>query len=604
MNIKKYLISFMVCMMLFSISEKVQSATINVPADYSTIQSAIDAANNGDEVLVAAGSHYGKIDFLGKDITVTSSNGAANTFIYGALNGPVVTLNGAEGTGATLNGFTISYGESAIGGGVFIGNDASPIISNNIILYNSASDGGGIGIDDGSPLIVNNIIGNNSASGTAAGGNNEGGGIYFYVSNPIYAGPQFINNTVVNNTAIFGSQVFADGFTNLSVFYNNSITGGTNEDLIDCSNSSEFPTIFDSNNVYSSLAFEYGLNCTDNTGINGNISIDPDFVSSFDFHLNLNSGLVDAGNNNASNLALTDLDGLNRVEDGDNDSMATVDIGAYEVQGIPNVAPTADAGVDQTVLESDSINLDGSLSVDSDGSIVSYVWTENGSQIATGSNPTVGPLSVGVHTITLTVTDNDGATGVDTVNITVNEIPNVGPTANAGTDQTVLDNETVNLNGSASSDSDGTIVSYIWTEGGSQIGSGVNAVVGPLSAGTHTIILTVTDDDGATDTDTVVITVNEAPNQAPIANAGPDQTVPKTGRNTSITLDGSASTDPDGTISQYDWYKIKRNGSLNYIGSGITFTKSYKKGTHNFTLIVTDNDGATDSDNVTVTITN
>jgi hypothetical protein len=97
------------------------------------------------------------------------------------------------------------------------------------------------------------------------------------------------------------------------------------------------------------------------------------------------------------------------------------------------------------------------------------------------------------------------------------EIPNQPPTANADDDQTVTDSddsgyELVTLDGSGSSDSDGTIVSYLWTEGATQIASGASAGVN-FAVGTHTVTLTVTDDDGATDTDTVVITVNAAPEE-------------------------------------------------------------------------------------------
>ena len=93
------------------------------------------------------------------------------------------------------------------------------------------------------------------------------------------------------------------------------------------------------------------------------------------------------------------------------------------VEALP-IYPTADAGPDQTVTDADnngseSVTLDGSASSDSDGTITSYVWTENSTQIATGATPTVD-LAVGTHTITLTVTDDDGLTATDEVVITVN----------------------------------------------------------------------------------------------------------------------------------------------------------------------------------------
>ncbi|MDQ7033420.1 MAG: hypothetical protein Q9P01_00875 [Anaerolineae bacterium] len=104
--------------------------------------------------------------------------------------------------------------------------------------------------------------------------------------------------------------------------------------------------------------------------------------------------------------------------------------------------PIANAGLDQNIIDVDNsgselVTLDGSLSTDSDGTIVSYAWSENGIVIATGVNPQVS-LSVGVHNIILTVTDDDGATGGDIVVITV-ESPSVV------CDTTVPINDTVAL---------------------------------------------------------------------------------------------------------------------------------------------------------------
>jgi len=104
------------------------------------------------------------------------------------------------------------------------------------------------------------------------------------------------------------------------------------------------------------------------------------------------------------------------------------DAGCYEYG-----SPTANAGPDQRVFDNDNngierVTLNGSGSHDSDGTIVSYRWTENGSQIATGVAPTVS-LALGAHVITLTVTDDNGATGSDIVAIVVNSPPASDTTA-------------------------------------------------------------------------------------------------------------------------------------------------------------------------------
>ncbi len=195
----------------------------------------------------------------------------------------------------------------------------------------------------------------------------------------------------------------------------------------------------------------------------------------------------------------------------------------------PNIAPIANAGTDQTISNDDddptvSVVLNGSSSFDIDGTIVSYVWTKLGVQIATGVSPTVN-LANGSHTITLTVTDDGGMTDTDTVLITVSTPPNAPPVANAGIDQTVMNSNddptvSVTLDGSDSYDSDGTIVSYVWTELGIQIATGVSPTI-DLANGVHSITLTVTDDESATDTDTVLITVS-TPNIYYVATDGND----------------------------------------------------------------------------------
>lgn len=110
-----------------------------------------------------------------------------------------------------------------------------------------------------------------------------------------------------------------------------------------------------------------------------------------------------------------------RVTMGDTDYVNLNYISFNAISG--NQYPIANAGADITVVDSDNsgsetLSLDGSASNDPDGTIESYLWTEGGSQIATGATPSVS-LAVGTHVITLIVTDNEGATSTSIVTITV-----------------------------------------------------------------------------------------------------------------------------------------------------------------------------------------
>jgi thermitase len=183
--------------------------------------------------------------------------------------------------------------------------------------------------------------------------------------------------------------------------------------------------------------------------------------------------------------------------------------------GLTNLAPIANAGPDQTVVDTggdsvESVTLDGSNSSDPDGSIVTYEWREGSNFVAFGATPAVF-LPVGAHTLTLQVTDDRGATASDTVLVTVRA--NMPPVANAGPDQILTDtggdgSEAVLLNGSGSSDPDGTIVSYVWRKGATVIALGATPPAVALPVGVHTITLQVTDDRGVSASDTVDIAIN------------------------------------------------------------------------------------------------
>jgi uncharacterized membrane protein len=178
--------------------------TILVPGNYPTIQAAINAASNGDTVLVSPGTYVENINVNGKAITVTSSNGPLTTIIDGNHNGTVVTFNHSETAASVLSGFTIRNGfqNGGFGGGISI-SSASPTVSSNLITGNHAATGIGIFVNGGSSLIKNNTISNNDQTGAGSGGSGGGGILVFGASSGTV---QIIANTITNNSLLSGGQ--------------------------------------------------------------------------------------------------------------------------------------------------------------------------------------------------------------------------------------------------------------------------------------------------------------------------------------------------------------------------------------------------------------
>ena len=180
--------------------------------------------------------------------------------------------------------------------------------------------------------------------------------------------------------------------------------------------------------------------------------------------------------------------------------------------------------------------------------------------------------------------------------------PNLPPVADAGPDQMLSDadgsgDEQVMLDGSASSDPDGTISAYRWVYNGQTLTETADLTV-TLPVGVHTLVLGVRDDKGATATDQVVVSIaaSGAPvNQPPIADAGPDQTLPDAdgSGDQPVTLDGSGSSDPDGAIMDYRW---TLNGQS--IAETAVATITLPVGVHTILLGVRDDKEATATDQV------
>lgn len=184
----------------------------------------------------------------------------------------------------------------------------------------------------------------------------------------------------------------------------------------------------------------------------------------------------------------------------------------------PSTPPIADASTDQTVTDidddgSEQVTLDGSGSSDSDGTLISWVWTDDLGDTIPDGETTTATLSVGTHTITLTVTDDDGLTNTDTVTITVEPCPSFLPVADSDGPYTVYVGDGLTLDASGSTDSDNDIVSYLWdldddevfeTDAGGQAIFAVDYAylesLGLLINHTYTIHLKVIDSEGQSDT--------------------------------------------------------------------------------------------------------
>ncbi len=350
--------------------------SIPVRARYGPYLTIIDG-NAADSVVTFAGGEgpaaildgftirNGRASFDGGGIRIANASPTV-------LNNLIMDNRACSGTGVSISfgsplvennviaGNTQAGCSGGGGGGMEIGGSSQAQIRSNIITNNTIpSSGGGIALfASGGPTIERNIISGNTAGGEGGGlwlvnqsdalitgnlifGNSaaHGGGIYWMVPSGT-RGPLVVNNTIADNSSPDGSAIFADGFDAQAELVNNVIVAALGQTAVICGNFNDVnPPVFRFNNVFSASGSEYGGTCTNQTGVNGNISAASLFAnpSAGDYRLKAGSPGIDAGDVAATGIAAVDLDGSPRVLDGDLVPGAIVDIGADEISPTPKV---------------------------------------------------------------------------------------------------------------------------------------------------------------------------------------------------------------------------------------------------------------------------
>jgi len=296
----------------------------------------------------------------------------------------------------------------------------------------------------------------------------------------------------------------------------------------------------------------------------------------------------------------------------DTNRLSNTDIVTVIVKPAP--VPVANAGVDiNLVLPANSTALDGSSSSMPGGGALTYVWTKVSGPASfniTGdstANPSISNLVEGTYQLKLTVTSTTGTSATDFINIVVAASPVA--VANAGSDISLtLPSNSTALNGSASYSTGGGILTYAWSKVSGPASFNIvnentaSPTISNLVEGSYQIKLTVTNTQGSSAEDIVVVTVSAMPVYTPVSNAGTDFYI--TLPTNSVVLNGDQSYNPGGGALIFAWTKISGPASFT-ISSASTATPAVSnlvEGAYQVQLKVTNVQGVSSEDTVNITV--
>ena len=420
------------------------SNTIHVPYQYQHIQDGINAASNGDTVLVHNGIYSGfgntNLIFYGKSIHLKSANGFEHTIIEGGHTNRGISFIYGEGSDTIVEGFSIqNCSDSLYAGGIYCYNSSPTLINNMIYQCEGEDNGGGITLNSSNAMLFGNVIAKNQCPLESTNRSiGKGGGLTIMNS----SSPILQYNIIINNYAEIGGALFIDSSSSPALINNtisnnksNISSGGIvlrNGSSLSCSNSILWGNVgATSDQMVTYTGSTVNVTYSDIEGGysgTGNISSDPLFVSpstgagstyqiyETDWNLQASSYCIDTADSSMS------YDPDNTVRD----------------MGIFYYPHSADFSYDSSfgyVSHTVQFN-DESIG---DASQWSWDFDSNGSWDAYGAHPSYSYSTAGVYTVTLKIENNSWESTKIKTNIIViqeNELPkpeNLTITMGAGT---------------------------------------------------------------------------------------------------------------------------------------------------------------------------